>query len=180
MLRIVYAVLIGVVGAGIVHIAILLLLPEFAERDAWSRLSMAAETNTVVPLDTLVDGEPLSRGDDPLFQAAACRFDLSERAVHLSAPGRPPYWSASIYDRSGNNVYSLNDRAQAAGAFDVTVLTGSQMIDLRKDMPAALTATVFVEVPLSEGIVVVRAFVPDPTYGPLVSTFFKAMRCDAV
>jgi len=35
--RLFHAVLLGLVGAGIVHIVVLLLVPEFSERDAWSR-----------------------------------------------------------------------------------------------------------------------------------------------
>jgi uncharacterized membrane protein len=42
MLRLFYILLIGIVGAGIVHIAVLLLLPQFSERDAWSSRSDAA------------------------------------------------------------------------------------------------------------------------------------------
>jgi uncharacterized membrane protein len=37
--RFAYALLIGVVGAGIVHIAVLFLLPYMTERDAWTRMA---------------------------------------------------------------------------------------------------------------------------------------------
>jgi len=42
MRKLLYAVLLGLIGAGIVHIVILILLPLFSQRDAWSRLAAAA------------------------------------------------------------------------------------------------------------------------------------------
>jgi len=39
--RLLYAVVLGLVGAAIVHIAVLFLLPRLSERDAWSRLAAA-------------------------------------------------------------------------------------------------------------------------------------------
>ena len=43
MRRLLHAILLGLLGAGIVHIVVLLLVPEFSERDAWSRLAMASD-----------------------------------------------------------------------------------------------------------------------------------------
>ncbi|TIU61349.1 MAG: DUF1254 domain-containing protein, partial [Mesorhizobium sp.] len=43
MRRLFHAMLLGLIGAGIVHIIVLMLVPEFSERDAWSRLAMASD-----------------------------------------------------------------------------------------------------------------------------------------
>ena len=51
MLRLLYALLVGIVGAGIVHIVVLLLVPSYSERDAWSRLSEMADLYGIAPLD---------------------------------------------------------------------------------------------------------------------------------
>jgi uncharacterized membrane protein len=39
MLKLIYAVLTGLIGAGIVHISSLMLIPLVSENDAWTRLS---------------------------------------------------------------------------------------------------------------------------------------------
>ena len=49
MLKLLYALLVGLFGAGIVHIAILFLVPDFSERDVWSRLAMVSDYYRVVP-----------------------------------------------------------------------------------------------------------------------------------
>jgi uncharacterized membrane protein len=177
MLRLFYVLLIGLVGAGIVHIAVLLLLPQFSERDAWSSLAEAADFYKAVRIDSSDGSPPIVKAVDPLFQAAACRFDLDDGPVHLKAPGAVPFWSVSIYDRAGQNVYSFNDRATEKGALDFVVLTREQMIEVRKAMPEDFQKATFVQVPVGEGIVVVRAFVPDPTWEEATSQFLAKLAC---
>ena len=171
-----YALLLGLVGAGIVHIVVLLLVPEFAERNASARLAVVSGLNQVMRIDA---ASPLSMlsGPDPAFQMAACRFDLSQGPVHVAASGKAPFWSASVYDRGGRNLYSLNDRSGAGEALDFVVLTPEQMIGVRQDLPEAFIQSVFVEVPAEDGILVVRAFAPDASWKPAVSEFFGRMAC---
>lgn len=178
MLRFVYAALVGLIGAGIVHIVVVLLVPGFSDNDAWSRLAAVADLNRVVRLNA-EKGRQLSVGPiDPLFSAAACRFDLEDGAIHVQADGAIPYWSASVYDRDGRNVYSFNDRTSAAGALDFVVLTSAQLVEIRKDLPEEFEQSVFVETPVDEGIVVVRIFVPDKSWAQLASRFIASMGCD--
>jgi len=177
MLRLLYALLVGIVGAGIVHIAVLLLLPQFAERDAWSSLAEAADIYKAVRIDGADGSPPIVQAVDPLFHAAACRFDLDEGPVRLSAPGAVPFWSVSIYNRAGQNVYSFNDRATEKGALDFVVLTREQMIEVRKAMPEDFQKSIFVQVPTGEGIVVIRSFVPDPTWEKATSEFLARIAC---
>lgn len=177
MLKLAYAVLVGLVGAGIVHIAVLFLIPEFSERDAWSRLAMAADFYKLVRIDGEA-GEALGvRSADPLFYAGACRFDLSGGIVHIRAPGKVPFWSVSVYDRGGQNIYSFNDRTAEGSVLDFVVLTPAQMVELRKLLPEEFEGSIFVETSVDEGIVVVRSFVPDRSWQQLVSSFLGNLTC---
>lgn len=178
MRRLFHALAIGLLGAGIAHIVILLLVPSFSERDAWSRLAMVAGPNKVVRLDKEIGGTPVVKALDPSFYEAACRFDLNEGVVRIDNAGKVPYWSASVYDRSGQNIYSFNDRTATDGNLDFVVLTPAQMIDLRKELPTEFEKSIFVETPIDEGIVVVRVFVPDDSWRPTVSRFLDGINCD--
>lgn len=177
MLRLLYLLLVGIVGAGIVHISVLLLLPQFSERDAWSSLAEAADVYKAVRIDNGDGSPPIVRAVDPLFHASACRFDLDDGPVHIRAPGAVPFWSVSIYNRAGQNVYSFNDRATEAGKLDFVVLTAAQMIEVRKAVPEDYKRAIFVQVPIGEGMVVVRSFVPDPTWEEATSEFLARIAC---
>lgn len=166
-----YPALLGLVGAAIVHIAMLLALPHFADRDAWSRLAAAGPTFGFVSLDAAVGRA------DPLVDAHACRFDLSDGAARVTAGAGVPFWSVSVYNRRGHNSYGFTDRTVATGKLDLVLVTPAQMIELRKAMPEALAGSVFVEIGDPVGIVVLRAFRPDDSWGPAVETFFRGARC---
>ncbi|ESX80783.1 MULTISPECIES: DUF1254 domain-containing protein [unclassified Mesorhizobium] len=178
MRSLLHAVLLGLLGGGIVHIIVLLLVPEFSERDAWSRLAMASDLYKMTRLDAEAGGAPVVKSVDPLFYAAACRFDLAEGMVRVKAPGKVPFWSISVYDRGGHNIYSFNDRSATAGVLDTVVLTPAQMIEVRKNLPAELQGAIFVEAPIAEGMFVIRSFVPDDSWKPIVSRFLEQSSCE--
>jgi len=178
MRKLLHAVLLGLLGAGIVHIIVLLLVPAFSERDAWSRLAMASDLYKMTRLDAEAGGAPVVKSVDPLFYAAACRFDLAEGMVRIKAPGNVPFWSVSVYDRNGHNFYSFNDHTATGGVLDTVVLTPAQMIDVRRELPEELQGAIFVEAPIEEGIFVIRAFVPDESWKPIVSRFLEQSSCE--
>lgn len=179
MAKVLHALILGLIGAGIVHIAVLLLLPVISEKDAWSRLENAEGLFKIVPVSGQPADERVLRLTDPFFEAAACRFDLTEGVAHVRAKGRIPYWSISVYDRSGQNIYSFNDHSTAAGDLDLLVLSPVQMMELRKDLPKEFQQSVFVETPIEEGMVVVRGFAPDPSWKPGVRAYIKGVACTA-
>lgn len=177
MRRLLHAILLGLLGAGIVHIIVLLLVPEFSERDAWSRLAMASDLYKMTRLDAEAGGAPVVKSVDPLFYAAACRFDLTDGMVRVKAPGNVPFWSVSVYDRNGHNVYSFNDHSATPRLLDSVVLTPARMIEVRKYLPEELKGAIFVEAPIDKGIFVIRAFVPDDSWEPTVSRFLDQSSC---
>ncbi|UDL91556.1 DUF1254 domain-containing protein [Mesorhizobium sp. PAMC28654] len=178
MRRLLHVILLGLLGAGIIHIAVLLLVPVFSERDAWSRLAMASDLYKITRLDAEAGGAPVVKSVDPMFYAAACRFDLVDGMVRVKAPGNVPFWSVSVYDRNGHNIYSFNDHTANGGALDAVVLTPAQMIEVRKDLPEQLQGAIFVEAPIDEGIFVIRGFVPDDSWKPIVSRFLDQSSCE--
>jgi uncharacterized membrane protein len=177
MLKVVYAVLLGLIGAGLVHIAVLLLIPSFSSNDAWSRMAAVAGPYQAIPLKAETGGNPVVKSVDPLFLAAACRFDLRDGFVHLSADGAVPFWSVSVYNRAGDNIYSLNDRVSDKRRLDLVVITHAELVELRKNPAESNASSVFIESTADEGIVVVRAFAPDETWLGTVSSFLGGMTC---
>lgn len=183
MHRLLHAILVGLVGAGIVHIAALLLVPQFSGQSAWARLAATSGPYTMTALKAETGGAPAVRSVDPLFAAAACRFDLADGMAHVKGPAGEsaatlPFWSVSVYDGSGNNIYSFNDHAASKGRLDAVVLTPTQMNEVRKDLPEEYQGSVFIEAPITDGMLVVRAFIPDESWRPSVSRFLEQSSCE--
>lgn len=177
MARFFQAVLLGLIGAGIVHIAILFLLPHYTQRDAWSRLADKSGLYAVTRTDGAA-ARPISGFANPLFETAACRFDLSQGAVHVHAKGHVPFWSMSAYGRTGLNIYSLNDRTTTDRSLDFVIVSPEEMVSVRKELPPEFASSIFVEANIAKGIVVIRTLVPDPTWKPQVASFMNSLTCD--
>ncbi|GGB08891.1 DUF1254 domain-containing protein [Brucella endophytica] len=174
--RLVYALGLGLIGAGIVHIAVLLLVPVYSDRNAWSRITAQGEAYRFHVLDAGKDGG----FHDPLFQLAACRFDLADGPVQVTATGNVPFWSVSVHGRNGETLYSVNDRASTDGKLDLVVANRLQMVNLKKDLPEEAAASILAEEEMSEGFVLIRAYTPDPTWVPSVRRFLSEAGCETL
>ena len=180
MSRLLHTLVLGLVGAGLVHIAILFMMPSYSVSDAWTRISAVSAPNETLLLDQDRTDEDLPTSANPFITAAACRFDLSRGVMRVRAPGSVPFWSMSVYDTKGLNVFSISDRATEGRRLDFAVLTPVQMQQVRSQLPPRLDESVFVETETPEGIVIVRVFTPDETWRGIVSSFLETMRCETV
>ena len=132
MSRLFYLTLVGLVLAGIVHLLIILLIPSYATKDAWTRLAARSGVWSFTPVaspEVPVSVLPLV---DPAFRMAACRFDLREAPLKLASDGVAPFWSVAIFDRQGRNIYSFNDRTAIERRLSALVVNPVQMARLRR------------------------------------------------
>lgn len=178
MLKFFYALVLGLVGAGIVHVTILFMLPSYSVRDVWTRLSTTAQAYETVVLSPSIAETPVPTPRNPFLKAAACRFDLSEGVLHIRAAGRVPFWSMAIYDDHGLNVFSISDRAADGDELDVVVANTAQMLTLRRELPEEFAQSVFIESEVEQGAALVRLFVPDETWSGVAGAFLENMRCE--
>jgi uncharacterized membrane protein len=184
------ALAVGLVGAAIVHIAVVLLVPRMADNNAWGRLSRTGEMFTVARVEPLREGasgpaaqaEGSERQDfafiDPAFATVSCRFSLADGPVRLYADGETEFWSASIYSREGDNLYSINNRAAVDGLFDLLVGTSEQILEARADVDAAEDTAIPVAIPVEEGYLTLRALVREESARPLVDLFTRTVVCE--
>ena len=158
------AVACGLVGAGIVHIVSVLGVPSNAPRTGFD---VAGELGADGRFVTLPE-------DDPFLRSIVCRFDLAE-PVRVYAAGDVPLWSASVIGRDGVNAYSVNDRVALGGTLDLVVLASADVPRWRELLSDDVEL-----VPLSSGggMAVLRAFVPDETWGPTVEGFLEGTTCE--
>ncbi|MEO1397441.1 MAG: DUF1254 domain-containing protein [Pseudomonadota bacterium] len=178
MSRLFYLTLVSLVLAGIVHLLIILLIPSYATKDAWTRLAERSGIWSFTPVaspDLPVSVLPLV---DPAFRMSACRFDLSEAPLRLASDGFAPFWSVAIFDRQGRNIYSFNDRTAIERRLSALVVNPVQMARLRKNPPPDAESAVLVETESSEGFVVVRVLQSDPSWTEETSSFLRSAVCE--
>ena len=183
MTRFVYATAVGLVGALLVHLAIVFLLPLLSEQAVFNKLAERVVLDRPAPLETLIDGEDASPPVDmldPFFQTAICRFDLSRGGLLVRANGRLPFWSVSVFDSRADSFFSANDRITAGQRLDLAVLDAGQMRYARQNEPENLATAVIAAADSPQGFVVVRGFVPDESWRAVAAAFFDALQCGSL
>jgi uncharacterized membrane protein len=167
----------GLLLGGIIHVAIVFLVPYYAGNDAWAQMQRFGPDGQFNTLPTPEAGaEPLA-ALDPRMIEAVCRFNLSNGPVRIQAEFPDEFWSVAVFDRRGRNVYSLNDRAAERSRLDLVILTPVQMAQLRQDPPASLETAIVLELPISAGFVMLRVFVPDDSMLPGAQAALAGANC---
>ena len=173
-----YAIAIGLVGAALLHIVIILSLPSFTGRDAYTRVQAFGEANRFFPLAS--EGNTLAPvNDDPAMKTAVCTFSVEDGPIRLFADGDVPFWSLAVYDEASNEVFSMNDRTSVSGALDTLIATPIQLIGIRKAVPAELEQSILVEMRGEEGYAVLRTFVPTQSRQEAATAFLADASCEA-
>ena len=190
--RVLLSLVIGLVGAAIVHIAVIFAIPILADNNAWGRLARIADMGAVVRIDSQpqATGEAQLRQDglgphdfafvDPAFVTVACRFSLADGPVRTTAPEATDFWSASIYSRQGDNLYSINDRSSVKGRFDLLLGTPEQLVDAEANSVSQEETAIPVGLDITEGYLTLRVLVDDQTQRPGVDAFVQSLRCQDV
>lgn len=177
MSKFLYAIITGIIGAALLHIIIILGVPHFTGRDAYTRVTSEGAPFVFHPLSARPDAVGLA-SLDPYLRVAVCHFDIERQPLSLVALGEGvDFWSVALYDRDANEVFSMNDRTSVAGDLDVLVATPVQVAQLRKTPIAALTEMILVEHPGTEGYVVLRVLAPQASYEPEARAFLANAEC---
>lgn len=178
MAKLLHALALGIIGAGIIHIVIILLVPHYATSDVWSH---ASRIGPEYRFTVITDAQSRSiTQSDPMFAVSICRFDLSDGIVRIRSQGAVPMWTLSVADKRGQTLFSLNDRNAVAGKLDVTIATPVDMIELRKDLPEDFANAIFVEADAAEAMAIVRLFTPDKSWTKTISDYQQTMTCTQI
>jgi uncharacterized membrane protein len=165
--RLLYALALALLGAALVAVALLLVLPGVAAQRRWNALAAALPPETAVrPSAELAVGVP----PDPFFATALCRFSLREGPLRVSARGRVAFWSAAVHAPDGRTLASVNGGMLGDRAPDFVVLTHGQMA-------GAAPGPFPLEVDGEEGLLALRVFIPDESWRPLGEAFLLSLSC---
>jgi uncharacterized membrane protein len=167
----------GLVMGGIVHLAAIMVLPRTATKDAYARLAALGPVNgfAVVPAPTpQASSVPFM---DPAFATAVCRYDLGKGPVKLTVPVSQAYTSVTFYTRYDVAYYAINDRAAGRRSIELDLMTTKQRQDLPEDEEITAADRLIVESPSTTGLIVARAFSPEPSLLPAATATLTAAQC---
>lgn len=162
MIRWLLWLLSGALLGGIVHLVAILILPNTATQDAYSRIASVAPVNKVTPVQQPSPQNEVMPFMDPAMVSAVCRYDLSGGPIKLSVPVSPAYTSVSFYTRRSVAYYAINDRAAGRRLIELLLMTSDQRADLPEDEDVTAADRLIVESPSNTGLILIKALAPEP------------------
>ena len=177
MIRWLLWLLAGALLGGIVHLVAVLILPNSATQDAYTRLTPIAPVNSVAAVPQPSPQNEAMPFMDPAFAAAVCRYDLSDGPIKLRVPVSPAYTSVSFYTRRGVAYYAINDRAAGRRLIELELMTSAQRSQLPEDEEVTAADRLIVESPSNTGLIVLRALAPEPGLMPVARTVLSTATC---
>jgi len=177
MIRWLLLLLGGVLLGGVVHLATVIILPRTATQDAYARLTPIAPVNTVVALPLPSPEKAIMPFMDPAFATAVCRYDLSRGPMKFSVPVSPAYTSVSFYTRSDVAYYAINDRAAGRRVIELDLMTTAQREELPTNEEITAADRLIVASPTTTGLIVIKAFAPEPGLMAAARSALTAAQC---
>lgn len=159
MLKFLLAIVTGLVGAAVLHILLILILPFNSNVDAWSKvqnLGVAFEFYSLAnePNETELYNE------DIFIQTAVCHYILDEGPVQIVADQPTEIWTLALFDAGSNEIFSMSARSAINGEVNFILGTKGQLLNLRSEEPELIAETIAIEVADIEGYVALRSIVP--------------------
>ena len=179
MRSLLYAIGVGILGALVLHIVIILATPLYSGVDSYARVLDLDADGEFNPLPaTASDGELAASG--PFVREAVCAFSTEDGPIHLVAQGDVPLWSAAVYTSTSNEVFSMTDRTSVRGFLDIVVGTDAQIAALKNAGPDTAQGSILVTMQKPEGYAVIRAVVPQKSMAAPADAFLAGASCDPV
>jgi uncharacterized membrane protein len=162
MIRLLFAIIGGVLLGGVVHLVSVLALPRIATQDAYSRLTPLTKLNAVTALPLASPNSAPMPFMDPAFAVAICRYDLSTGPIKLAVPVSQAYTSVSFYTRSDVAYYAINDRSAGRRVIELDLMTEAQHAELPEDEDVTAADRLIIDSPTATGLIVLKALAPEP------------------
>ncbi len=177
MIRLLVAVVSGLVMGGIVHLVSVLSLPRIASLDAYSRLESLTPVNTVTALPAASPSNTRIPLMDPAFAVAVCRYDLSRGPIKLAVPVSQSYTSVSFYTRSDVAYYAINDRSAGRKVIELDLMTEAQHAEVPEDEEVTAADRLIIDSPSVRGLIVLKALAAEPGLMPQAQASLSAATC---
>ncbi|WP_371420496.1 DUF1254 domain-containing protein [Tardiphaga sp.] len=177
MIRLLFALIAGVVLGGIVHLVSVLALPRIATQDAYSRLAAVTKENAVTTLPQTEPSNALLPFMDPAFAMAVCRYDLSKGPIKLTVPVSQSYTSVSFYTRSDVAYYAINDRSAGRRVIELDLMTEAQHEALPEEEDVTSADRLIIDSPTATGLIVLKALAAEPGLMAQAQASLAASNC---
>ncbi|WP_342359022.1 DUF1254 domain-containing protein [Terrarubrum flagellatum] len=169
----------GLVLAGVVHIAAVLLTPAFAGDGPLARMLNDAPLHQATLLPAPTPAAPGLAFTDPATAMSICPYDLDREPVRVRIAAGDELLTLSFHSPDGRVFYALSDRAAQRGIIDLVLFTLDQLGEaLRAEDEDDAPRDVRLLSPVRRGFVVARVLALQPTDMPDARLLASGLTCE--
>lgn len=177
MIRLAVWIFGGLLLGGLIHLAVVLMLPNFATRDLWNQFEALDTFENTTVFAAPAAGDPNPLGLDPALLYWACQLDLDSGPGVVNGALPKSFWSVSVFDRQGRVIYSTTNRSGPGDALDMGVFNPSQMRLLAEQRFEIQEGLLIVESPSDAVMIVIRLAPPHDAMRARYRDALEALRC---
>lgn len=164
----------------LIHLAVILTLPDAASRDLWHRLEAMTPIESAIVLDDLTPAADNPLGLDPELLYGVCRLDIGDGPGIVNAPLPPTFWSVAVINRQGHVVYSTTNRSGSGTYLDMGLFNPAQTRLLAEQRFEIHDGLLIVEADSNELAVVVRLAPPYPAMRDRYRGLLENLTCETI
>ncbi len=147
--------------ASAVHIVTAVVMPRLEREKTLDALVSSLKTNQITLVESKKRGGFTLKGVPPDLAVALCPFDVSSKPLAITAPLSGTYWSVSIFNLEGQNIYTINDRQVGTDQFSALIMRDTEQTQEAEDAPQRQGEGIVIRSKTDQGVVLLRTFVPD-------------------
>ena len=172
----------ALVLAIVVHISVVLLLPELSHSSAYRQLSARLPVNTIEILPHVTAGNQPLPYMTPDMRYAACRFDLSAGPVAVSAYVIDRSWMLALYSSDGANVSTISGKTLQAGRISFLLVPDGDRLysGILGESGSAIAKATKVKFPSKTGLLVISVPQQGTAYATNVEAALRQARCHSM
>lgn len=167
----------GLVLGGLIHLMVIITLPDAATRGVWDRLSTIAPPETLVVVDDIGPNAPNPLGLDPELLYGVCRLELNDGPGIVSGALPLAFWSVAVFNPSGHVIYSTTNRSGSGELLDMGLFNPSQTRLLAEQRFEINEGLLIVETGGDDAIAVIRLAPPHPSMRERYRDILASLAC---
>lgn len=177
MTRLLMWILGGLLLGGLIHLVVILTLPNLATRDLWSQMSALDTLEDMTVIAAPEPGEANPLGLDPSLLYGVCEIDLDAGPGVVNGTLPLSYWSVAVFDRAGQVIYSTTNRSGTGSTLDMGIFNPAQMRLLAEQRFEIQEGLLIVEAPSDAVMVVIRLAPAHAAMRARYRDMLDALRC---
>lgn len=180
MSRLLFWIFGGAVLGGLIHLVVILTLPDAAVRDVWHRLEAMTPLEATLVLDDIAPGEVNPLGLDPALLYGICRLELGDGPGIVNGELPLAFWSVSVFNRDGHVIYATTNRSGSGDLLDMGLFNPAQTRLLAEQRFEIDEGLLIVESQGNSVAVVVRLAPPHPAMRERYRDALSELSCSTI